>query len=363
MKICFAVDKIPKYKIGGAERQFFLIGKELVSRGHNIHITCRQFDPNQPDTEIVDGITVHTYGPVPQSRGTVREFLQTKREYLASLHAADCDIYHNTPASPLTGWTRLYTQATRSPFVFTLAHENDHTRSYWQDKPFRRRRLYYYGLQRADCRVVLAEYMREGLKQEFNLDSKVIRYGYPISNISTDYDYKKKVIWLARMVDWKRPELFIDLADRITLDDWTFHLIGFADDDEYFEELRQKSKSVDGLIFEGPVPPGEDMEWYRRAGLFINTSTAEGFPNSFIQSWIHGTPVASMEVDPDGLICEHKAGVHEPKFGKFVGKVETLLKNSELHAEKSRNARQLGKQFNIRSTAMKYLEIYRELLG
>lgn len=76
----------------------------------------------------MDGITVHTYGPMPQSWRTVREFLQTKREYFAALHAADCNIYHNTPASPLTGWTRLYTQVIRSPLVFMLAHENDHTR-------------------------------------------------------------------------------------------------------------------------------------------------------------------------------------------------------------------------------------------
>ncbi|PSP82181.1 hypothetical protein BRC83_10265 [Halobacteriales archaeon QS_1_68_17] len=39
------------------------------------------------------------------------------------------------------------------------------------------------------------------------------------------------------MVDWKQPELFIELADRVDLPDWTFHLIGFADDDDYFEEV------------------------------------------------------------------------------------------------------------------------------
>jgi glycosyltransferase involved in cell wall biosynthesis len=95
----------------------------------------------------------------------------------------------------------------------------------------------------------------------------------------------------------------------------------------------------------------------------LNTSTAEGFPNSFIQSWIHGTPVGSMEVDPDELLCEHEAGVHEPKFENFVERVENLLKNPKSHIEASRNARRLGEQFDIRSTATNYLEVYERLLG
>lgn len=361
MKICFAVDKIPKYKVGGAERQFFLIGKELAAQGHDVHVTCRRFEPDQPDTEVVDGMTVHAYGPVPGSRGKVREFLQTKREFLAALHAADCDVYHNTPASPLTGWTRLYTQATRRPFVFTLAHENDHTRSHWREKSVRRRRLYYYGLQRADRRIVLADYMQEGLREEFGLNSQVIRYGYPIPDEDDVPDAEKKVIWLARMVDWKRPELFIELADRVDAPDWTFHLIGFADDDEYFGELERKSEPVDGLVFEGPVPPGEDMEWYRRAGLFVNTSTAEGFPNSFIQSWIHGTPVASMEVDPDELLCSHDAGIHEPDFDDFVDAVEVFLTDEERRRTMRENAFALGEEFDIERTAQHYLDVYREV--
>jgi len=105
------------------------------------------------------------------------------------------------------------------------------------------------------------------------------------------------------------------------------------------------------------------MEWYKRAGLFVNTSTAEGFPNSYIQSWVCGTPVAALNVDPDGLIADHDAGVSPTTFDSLVERVEALLTDDERRREVSHNASELGAQFDIRRTADEYLRTYEEVLA
>jgi glycosyltransferase involved in cell wall biosynthesis len=362
MKICLVTDKVPKYKRGGAERQFFLIGQTLANRGHNVHMTCRKFKDTQPSKEVIDGVTVHSYGPTFGKYEPIKDYLLTKNGLLKALHQADCDVYNNTPSSPLTGWTRLYTTLRNKPFVFTAAHKKDCTKEYWKTKKgIRRRTLYEYGLKRADKRIVLAEYMREKLNADYGIDSSVIRYGDRIPD-NVDFDKKeKRVIWLARFQDWKRPELFIKLAKNIDAPEWTFHLIGFADDEKYESKLAKMTESVDNLSFEGRVDPGKDMMWYRRAGLFVNTSTAEGFPNSYIQSWIHGTPVAALEVDPDGLIQKYGAGIQEQDFERFSDQIERILDKKSCRQSMFHNARELGEKFDIERTASNYFDIYQNL--
>jgi glycosyltransferase involved in cell wall biosynthesis len=363
MKICLVVDKIPKYKIGGAEKQFFMIANGLVERGHEVHMTCRRREPDQPDRETIDGITVHAYGPPIGSQNRYREFLATRRSLLGVLSRADCDVYHTTPGSPLAGWTRLYTRVAGGHCALTLAHANDHTRSHWREQPRYRRALYHYGLKNADARVVLAEYMQDGLQAEYGLDADIIRYGYPLADDARFADKQDSVIWIARFQDWKRPELFVDLADRAAVGDWTFHLFGFADDESYEQELRESCAAVDSVEFGGRLTGDEDMEWFKRAKLFVNTSTAEGFPNTFIQSWVSGTPVATLEVDPDGLIADNEAGIAEPDFDAFVDRVRAVLEDEAELQRLSENARELGRAFDIERTVDEYEALYERLLA
>ena len=43
--------------------------------------------------------------------------------------------------------------------------------------------------------------------------------------------------------------------------------------------------------------------------MFLNTSSVEGFPNTYLQAWARGVPVVGS-FDPDEIICQRGLGVH-----------------------------------------------------
>ena len=65
----------------------------------------------------------------------------------------------------------------------------------------------------------------------------------------------------------------------------------------------------------GPQPYGETMELIGRAVAVVNTSTFEGMPNVFLESWMRGVPVLSLQVDPDGIISHNGSASRPPAPG------------------------------------------------
>jgi len=104
---------------------------------------------------------------------------------------------------------------------------------------------------------------------------------------------------VANLKPAKRPELFIALAKRcISLKDTRFLMVGALVGQAIRNALLTQAGNLPNFHYAGAVPLEEVNRLLDSAHIFVNTSSAngEGFPNTFIQSWLRGVPVISFRL-------------------------------------------------------------------
>jgi glycosyltransferase involved in cell wall biosynthesis len=115
------------------------------------------------------------------------------------------------------------------------------------------------------------------------------------------------LLWVSRCHPIKRPHLFLDLVE--ALPGARCRMVCPPEDRELWNSVAARAAKLANLDFIEKVPYHEVQEHYDTAEIFVNTSTFEGFPNSFIQAGLGKTALLSMCVDPDGMIGVFGSGV------------------------------------------------------
>jgi glycosyltransferase involved in cell wall biosynthesis len=87
------------------------------------------------------------------------------------------------------------------------------------------------------------------------------------------------------------------------------------------------------------VPFHEIDRYFQRAKVLVNTSSAEGFPNTFIQAGKSSTAILSLKANPDGFLDRFKCGLcANGDWERFVDSLKRLLREN-LYMEMGKNAR------------------------
>jgi glycosyltransferase involved in cell wall biosynthesis len=85
-------------------------------------------------------------------------------------------------------------------------------------------------------------------------------------------------------------------------------LMVFPGKSELKRDVLKRSEALDNLEVVDFVDPSKIQQTYNQAKCLVSTSTTEGFPNSFVQAFMGGTPVVSLHVDPDGILSKYDIG-------------------------------------------------------
>ncbi len=103
---------------------------------------------------------------------------------------------------------------------------------------------------------------------------------------------------------------------------------------------------------------------YRNAFALVNTSSVEGFPNTFLHAWAHGVPVLTLEIDPDDTIARNRIGVVGGTIDGLAAAARRLLADPRARDEMSRRAVVYVKEHHdIRERGEDYRRLFERLAG
>jgi glycosyltransferase involved in cell wall biosynthesis len=333
--VCFVSPKIHNFLAtgepsgaGGAERQQYLLGTELIARGHQVSLVTRNFDGGESHERIED---FDVWKTIPDVRGVGNAPVKALR-VLRTLRRVGADVYYVRGNDFLCMVTSAYCRLSSSRFVYAVSSDADiepeHLSKY---HPFRRR-AFLAAVRNADRVVAQTDHQWEVLRVEHGVSAAIIGNGYDIPDADEllSPDDREFVLWVGRMdSEQKKPERFFRLAR--ALPDHQFVMVGPPNDDEpaYFERLETEAHDIPNLRFEGLVEPDEIDEYFRHASILVNTSEYEGLPNVFLEAWRYATPVVSLHYTFDGKFDGSDIGVHSGSMDSLVADVERLLRDGE----------------------------------
>jgi len=296
-----------KVHIGGEEVQHALLSRYLARTGYQV--TSLVGDFGQGPLEQVDGVQVRKTFKLAAGLPGLRFFTPRLSATWAALKAADADVYYISCAGAMVGVVAAFCRLHGRRFVFRIASDADCAPHTLMVGNARDRWLYHYGLRRADRILAQTAHQAALLLRHYGLHADVAGMFSDLPEQVGDFGARATdLLWLANMRSMKRPEWFLDIVRRVP--ELRCEMAGGAHPDELplYRRAEERARGLPNLAFHGQVKFGMTRALFARARIFVNTSSFEGFPNTYLQAWANGVPVVAT-FDPDGLIAARGLGV------------------------------------------------------
>lgn len=130
-------------------------------------------------------------------------------------------------------------------------------------------------------RLCNSAYVSNDMRKVFAYNDRCYKWGY-FTKVDRQLSYKKvhleskyvNILWCARFIDWKHPELAILLAQRLKDNKYNFHLdmIGEGDELNNIKSLVVSLNLVDRVSFLGNMPNEQVLVQMYKHDLFLFTS-------------------------------------------------------------------------------------------
>jgi glycosyltransferase involved in cell wall biosynthesis len=370
MRICLICVEIFINKSGGFGRATRTIGRALAKRGIEVYAVVPQQGDQKP-VEVHDGITILGF-PKQKPWKAIELFKQ-----------ADADVYHSSEPSMSTVFAK-WAMPHRKHMITFRDPRNIHDWKKEFDRPARSKLqvvsnfIYEHNfmvssaVRRADRVYSLAKYLIPKIRKLYRLDTDPKFLPTPVSvPDSVEKAEKPTVGYLARWDPVKRPEVFLELAEKFP--DVHFIGAGSALDKNWENSLREKFGKIPNLELHGRVDQFEEPEKHSRilgrCWMMVNASTKEALPNAFLEAAAHRCAIIAG-LDPDGFSSQFGYHVRPmnlkadlPDSDDFARGVAWLIENDRWKKQGMRGYEYIRSTFETSRAIDLHIQAYQELIN
>jgi glycosyltransferase involved in cell wall biosynthesis len=359
IKICYIAPKTyPVFNpqvgdyFGGANVDLYYLSTEMA-KDERFESSFIVADYDQPDGEVIEGVKL--FKALDFSKGAFSGMVQTWR----ALKRADADIYVMKCASAGVPLVAFFCKRFKKKFAYRTAHRFECDGTYLRDHILLGR-AFVWSLRQAG--VVFSQNQTDAanLSATLGISSIVIPNGHRLSAL--EQKPRDTILWVGRDADFKRPERFLDLAAAIPNEHFTM-VCQTSDNGPAYRNLVAAAGKIPNLRFIRHVPFNQIDAYFQRAKVFVNTSDAEGFPNTFIQACIAATAILSFNVNPDDFLEKHGCGLccnGDP--ARLTYNLQFMLQDNRCVEYGSYARKYVERYHNITRIADEYKAVFSRLL-
>jgi Glycosyl transferases group 1/Glycosyltransferase Family 4 len=338
-KVCIVVQNHPSVTMGGAQYQGHLLAEALAQRP-DVEVTYLARDvPERIAAPLGSNYAIRCIGTF-KGLGHRTSLVDSPRLW-RTLQQIKPDVVYQQMRQGYTAVCAHYCRVFRIPFFFQIASDLD-LQTTWitngvsANVPFdiAEAASGLWGLRHASH--ILAQTARQAriLRETFGLDAAaVVRNFQRLPDaLAKKPDYPIEVFWVANFKDVKRPDLFVALAEEFQgRPELRFTIAGRPSGQKRrFAALMKRIAAAKNLEYLGELPIDAVNKRMAQAHIHVNTSSHEGFPNTFIQAWAQGAVVATIDVDPDEEGMEALGiGIKAGTLQRLCAVVDDLSRSSE----------------------------------
>ncbi len=315
--VCFVVGEIFGLSaVGGGERQVGLLRSGLMGHGVGVDVVTRHV-PDVDDAVVPDAAHVFRYEGQPGFR------LRWLPAVTAAALQSTADVYYQRGMSILTIAAARAAGRRHVPFVWAASSDADADgvarrlrRAFVQRRVGSERgtlrsaagallETYLHvrtrsAARRADLIIAQTEDQATAIRRSLGSRVRVeVCPSFGPEMPATEDGQRDTILWVGANKPVKRPALFLEIA-RGGPESFRYVMVGKALDPDW------ASGAPVHLV--DSMSPEELVKVYLKSHVLVNTSSVEGFPNTFLEAWSCGTPVVSVSLDPGGVISSHGLG-------------------------------------------------------
>jgi len=338
MRIAMLGHKRVPSREGGVEIVVEELGVRMVRKGHQVtcynrrgrHVSGREFDV--PTYKTYKGIRLKTVPTID-----IKGIAAMSSSFFAAIRAAfgKYDVVHFHAEGPCA---MLWLPKMFGKRCVATIHGLDHQRGKWGK--FAKAYIMLgerCAVRFADEIIVLSENVKRYFEDTYNRETVYIPNGVsqPMlresDEIAKRFSLKKDeyILFLGRIVPEKGVHYLIEAFKNVDTDKKLVIAGGASDSREYFEELKEKAKFDERILFTDFVTGRTLEELYSNAYLYVLPSDLEGMPLSLLEAMSYGNCCVVSNIPECTEVVKDKAVTFPKSDINALGERIRTLVNDE----------------------------------